>query len=127
MLSFGRTVILVDNYERALKFYVDKLGLTLATDIDAGERRFVHLTFPDQPNAGLWLLQAETEKDREAIGQQAGDQPIVVIYTDNFDREFERLKNASVEFLGEPLTADGAVSAHFSDLYGNKFVLVQVN
>lgn len=126
MLSFGRVVILVQSYEEALNFYVEKLGLNLAVDIDAGERRFVHLTFPNQEDAGVWLLKAETEKDKKVIGQQAGDQPVGVMYTSNFEGEFNRLKRAEVEFLEEPKKVDGAVFAHFSDLYGNKFVLVQV-
>ena len=127
MLSFGRIVILIKDYEAALDFYVEKLGMNLAVDIGAGERRFVHLTFPNQGDAGVWLLKAETEKDKEAIGQQAGDQPIGVIYTDSFEEEFNRLKQVGVEFLERSKRADSSVFAHFSDLYGNKFVLVQVN
>lgn len=126
MITFGRMVILVNDYEDALKFYVEKLGLHLSTDFEAGERRFVHLTFPSQKDAGVWLLKAETERDRAAMGQQGGDQPIGVLYTDSFYNEFDRLQQAGVEFLEQPVKADGAVSAHFSDLYGNKLVLVQI-
>lgn len=126
MITFGRMVILVQDYEGALKFYVEKLGLDISTDLEAGERRFVHLSFPRQKDAGLWLLKAETERDAAAIGQQAGDQPIGVLYTDSFYDEFNRLKEAGVRFLEQPIKSDGAISAHFSDLYGNKLVLVQL-
>lgn len=126
MITFGRIVILVYDYEEALEFYVEKLGLVLSTDFEAGERRFVHLCFPSQKDAGVWLLKAETEKDAAVVGQQAGDQPIGVLYTDNFYNEFDRLQGSGVQFLEQPIEADGAISAHFADLYGNKFVLVQV-
>lgn len=126
MVSFGRMVILVENYEDALGFYVEKLGLELSTDIEAGERRFVHLTFPGQENAGVWLLKAETERDMAAVGQQAGDQPVGVLYTDDFHVEFDRLQRVGVQFLEEPVTAGNTISAHFADLYGNRLVLVQV-
>lgn len=126
MITFGRMVVLVKDYTEAMAFYVDKLGLELAVDIDAGERRFVHLTFPGQDSAGLWLLKAETEKDAAAVGQQAGDQPIGVIYTDSFHDEFDRLQKADVEFLEQPVEAEGSISAHFLDLYGNKLILVQL-
>ncbi|SNY96306.1 VOC family protein [Halomonas sp. hl-4] len=126
MISFGRVVILVKDYEDALSFYVDKLGLELSTDVEAGERRFVHVTFPNQQDAGLWLLKAETERDVAAVGQQAGDQPIGVLYSDSFYDEFARLQAAGVRFSEEPVTAEGTISVHFSDLYGNKLVLVQI-
>ncbi|MCW8128372.1 VOC family protein [Microbulbifer halophilus] len=126
MISFGRMVILVKGYEDALSFYVEKLGLELSTDVEAGERRFIHLTFPRQKDAGVWLLKAETERDLAAVGRQAGDQPIGVLYTDSFYDEFDRLQGMGVRFLEQPVEAEGAISAHFSDLYGNKLVLVQV-
>ncbi|GHC35791.1 VOC family protein [Aidingimonas halophila] len=126
MVSFGRMVILVEDYEDALNFYVEKLGLELSTDVEAGERRFIHLTFPSRKDVGVWLLKAETERDVAAVGQQTGDQPIGVLYTDSFYDEFDRLQEAGVRFLEKPITVEGAISAHFSDLYGNKLVLVQV-
>lgn len=126
MITFGRMVILVNDYKDALEFYVEKLGLDISMDFEAGDRRFVHLGFPRQKDAGLWLLKAETERDAVAVGQQAGDQPIGVLYTDRFYDEFDRLQQAGVRFLEQPVKSDGAISAHFSDLYGNKFVLVQV-
>lgn len=126
MIAFGRMVILIRNYEDAIHFYSGKLGLTVTTDIDAGDRRFVHVTFPGQEDAGFWLLKAETEEDLAAVGRQAGDQPYGVIYTDKFYDEYNRLQGAGIEFLEQPVEGDGSISAHFRDLYGNKFVLVQV-
>lgn len=127
MLTFGRMVVLVDDYEKALEFYVHKLGLVHSVDMDAGERRFVHLTFPEQPNAGIWLLKIETENDKAALGQQAGDQPIAVVYTDSFEDEYARLVKAGVRFLEEPVTSETGIFAHFVDLYGNKLILVQLS
>lgn len=119
-------VILVNDYEDALVFYAEKLGLEILTDFQAGERRFVHLGFPSQQDAGLWLLKVETERDAAAVGHQAGDQPIGVLYTDSCHDEFDRLKLAGVRFLEQPVKSDGAIFAHFLDLYGNKLVLVQI-
>lgn len=126
MITFGTMVILVKDYEDALDFYAGKLGLDVEVDIYAGERRFVHLTFPGQESAGFWLLKAETERDLATVGRQAGDQPFGVIYTDDFDAEYERLQEAGIEFLERPVNGEGAISVHFSDLYGNQLVLVQV-
>ncbi len=126
MIRFGRLVVLVREYEEALEFYVGKLGLRVATDIDAGPRRYVHLALPDQDHVGLWLLKAETEADAASVGRQTGDQPCCVLYTDDFYPEFRRLEGAGVVFTEPPAERDGSVFAHFSDLYGNRFVLAQV-
>lgn len=126
MITLGRMVILVKEYKEALDFYVGKIGCDIAADIDAGTRRFVHLTFPSQPGVGIWLLKAETEADIARIGRQTGDQPCGVLYTENIHSVYETLTGSGVDFLEAPVERDGAISAHFSDLYGNKFVLVQL-
>jgi predicted enzyme related to lactoylglutathione lyase len=82
---------------------------------------------PNQEPVGIWLLKAETEADATAIGRQAGDQPLGVFYTEDFDAEFRRLEAADVAFTEPPAERDGSVFAHFADLYGNRFVLVQVS
>lgn len=126
MIRFGRLVVLVREYEPAIDFYVGTLGLRVAVDVEAGPRRYVHLVVPNQDSVGIWLLKAETEADAAAVGSQAGDQPLAVFYTDDFDLEFRRLEAAGVAFVEPPAERDGSVFAHFADPYGNRFVLVQV-
>ena len=126
MITFGRMVVLVDDYEQASAFYVGTLGLTVAADLVAGERRYLHLTFPGQEPVGLWLMKAETEADVASIGRQAGDQPCGVLYTEDIHAEHRRLAEAGVAFSGPPVAAEGSIHAHFSDPFGNVFVLVQI-
>jgi predicted enzyme related to lactoylglutathione lyase len=126
VIRFGRLVVLVREYEPAIDFYVGALGLQVATDIEAGARRYVHLAVPDQDPVGVWLLKAETEADVAAVGRQAGDEPLGVFYTDDIGSAFQRLDAAGVVFEGPPTEGDGAWFAHFGDLYGNRFVLVQL-
>jgi predicted enzyme related to lactoylglutathione lyase len=126
MITFARMVVLVDDYDEASAFYVGKLGLTVAADIDAGERRYLHLTFPGQEPVGFGLMKAETEAEAASIGGQTGDQPCGVLYTEAVHAEHRRLAEAGVAFSGPPVEAEGSIHARFSDPFGNAFVLVQI-
>ncbi len=126
MITFGRMVVLVDDYDEALRFYAGTLGLTVATDIDAGPRRFVHLTFPGQGPVGLWLLHAETDADAASIGRQTGDQPCGVLYTEDIRAEHGRLVELGVRFVAPPAEDEGSIHAQLFDPFGNRFVLVEL-
>jgi predicted enzyme related to lactoylglutathione lyase len=68
---------------------------------------------------------AKTEKEKQAVGLQAGDHVLLTIETENCQKEYERLKGDGVNFLGEPETVPWGIEVMFEDLYGNLFDLVQ--
>ncbi|WP_444941178.1 VOC family protein [Microbulbifer sp. ZKSA004] len=126
MNSIGRLVILVNNYEEAIAFYRDKLGFEVFIDSQAAPHRFVHIRLPEQKDMGIWLLQATSENQQKKVGAQTAGQPCAVIYTDNFDREYKKLAKNGVHFSKPPTSEGGAEFAHFEDLYGNEFILVEL-
>jgi catechol 2,3-dioxygenase-like lactoylglutathione lyase family enzyme len=123
--SIGRLVVLVRDYDEAIRFYRDALGFEVFVDIDAFPRRFVHVRLPSQPDVGLWLMQPEGPAQRERVGTQTAGQPLAVLYTDDLAADFQRLTAREVRFVNPPREEAGACVAHFVDLYGNEFVLVQ--
>jgi len=127
MRRVGRLVILVRDYAEAIAFYRDRLGFEVFVDIDAGERRFVHVRLPSQTDFGIWLLKAESSADLERAGGQTGGQPVAVIYTDRLARDVEELSGRGVTFTVPIKKEPGAMFAHFVDLYGNEFVLVELS
>ena len=56
MHSLGRLVLLVNDYDTAISFYQDKLGMEVFADMPVGQQRYVHLRLPSQPAVGVWLL-----------------------------------------------------------------------
>ncbi|MFA0813877.1 VOC family protein [Microbulbifer epialgicus] len=126
MNSIGRLVILVRDYEEAIEFYRDKLGFEVFVDSEAPPLRFVHVRLPKQKDMGIWLLQASSEVQEQNIGKQTAGQPCAVIYTDNFNSEYKRLIANGVNFTKPHITEASAEFAHFEDLYGNEFVLVEL-
>ena len=126
MHKFGRIVILVDDYEDAIHFYRDKLGFEVFVDLDADDQRFVHVKLPSQKNIGIWLLKAQTEEQIAAIGRQTAGAPCAVIYTHNIKKDVLKLEKNGVHFNKPIMSDEDAAFAHFVDLYGNEFVLVEL-
>lgn len=126
MNSLGRLVVLVRDYDEAIKYYFGVFGMRIIADIPAGELRFVHLGFSTEPSIGLWLLKATTAEQQARVGNQTGGQPIAVIYTSNLQAECDRLVDRGVDFISRPTEDQTSIYAQFRDLYGNIFVLVQL-
>ncbi|AMX02470.1 VOC family protein [Microbulbifer thermotolerans] len=126
MKSIGRLVILVKDYDEAIEFYRDKLGFEVFVDINSEPHRFVHLRLPGQPDVGIWLLKASSEHQKSQVGQQTAGQPCAVLYTDNLQEDYRELSERGVIFNSKPKVESNAEYAHFLDLYGNEFVLVEL-
>lgn len=127
--TFGRTTLLVRDFDKALAFYRDRLGFRVLYDerMSNGER-YLHIGVGaqhDEPAAGLWLLEAKGD-DEALVGRQAGRHPFLVLYTDDCAATIRELERAKVEIRKPPVTADGATFAHVADLYGNELVIVEL-
>ena len=125
MHALGRLVILVTDYDTAIAFYQDKLGMEVFVDMAVGAQRYVHLRLPEQPR---WAYGCCRRKRRRSATEydQTGGQPVGVFYTSDTRRDHARFAAQGVRFTREPVEDAVAVYAHFIDLYGNEFVLVQL-
>ena len=118
--------LLVPGYEEAIAYYVERLGFELVEDtVLSATKRWVVVAPPGNSETGLLLARADSPEQRAAIGNQAGGRVFLFLKTDDFDRDFARLKKAGVEFLEEPrLEAYGKVAV-FRDAFGNKWDLIE--
>lgn len=127
LTAVGRFALIVNSHDEALRFYSDTLGFETLLDYQGEDGfRLIHLGLPDQIGVGLWLLQANTEAEQALIGRQAQGQPLLVFYTDDFGRDYQRLHQQGVQFLGRPQHDPDAIHIHFRDPYGNDNALVQL-
>jgi catechol 2,3-dioxygenase-like lactoylglutathione lyase family enzyme len=47
------TSVLVDDQDKALRFYTDMLGFVKKTDVPAGEHRWLTIVSPEPPDGGI--------------------------------------------------------------------------
>lgn len=124
LTGLGRMVVLVRDQDEALTFYRDVLGFMVLRDEDEDGYRSLHVGVPGQEGVGVWLMPA-SGSDRGLIGNQAGHEPLLVLYTDDLDALGERLRANGVEVWAEREDPDSR-SLHFRDLYGNVLIAVQL-
>ena len=127
--AIGRITLLVREYEPALAFYRDKLGFRVLHDSKSPNGgRYLHIGIAAQHEesaVGLWLMEAKGA-DQILVGRQAGDQPFLVLYTDDCEATIRQMQAAKVEIRKPPDSRDGATFAHVADLYGNEIVIVEL-
>jgi len=124
--TLGRVVILVNNYDDAAAFYENKLGFHKLFDATTNGQRYLHLAPSAGEQSGVWLLLADGPEQTALVGRQAGEQPLLVLYTDAFQQYHQQLLNEGVTIRREPVITPEATFLHFLDLYGNEIILVQL-
>ena len=125
--ELGRLVLLVNDYDEAFEFYQKNLGCKKFFDLtDNRGLRYLHVGFNSESSAGIWFLKAESDEEKERVGNQTSGQPVFVLYTDTFDDHLETLIKNEVTIVREPEITDEYMLLNFLDLYGNVIVLVQL-
>jgi catechol 2,3-dioxygenase-like lactoylglutathione lyase family enzyme len=118
--------LLVKDYDEAIEFFTGKLHFTLIEDSLLTEtKRWVVISPPGSAECSILLAKAVGEEQKSRIGNQTGGRVFLFLHTDNFDRDYQNLKDQGVVIIREPIVeAYGKVSV-FSDLYGNLWDLIQ--
>lgn len=127
MIRVKLTSILVNDQNRARRFYTDVLGFKIKHDIPCGEAAWLTLVAPDDPG-GVELLLEPTGHPAAVAMQQAlysDGIPLTQLHTENIAAEFERLKAKGVAFRGEPEAMGPTKIVDFDDTCGNFIRLVE--
>ncbi|MBO9708976.1 MAG: VOC family protein [Caulobacter sp.] len=117
--------LLVDDYSRALDFYVGKMGFELVEDSDLGGGKRWVVVSPGSGGSRFLLAKASDERQVAAIGGQGGGRVWLFLHTDSFEADHSRLSAAGVRFLEEPRHEAYGSVAVFEDVYGNRWDLLQ--
>jgi catechol 2,3-dioxygenase-like lactoylglutathione lyase family enzyme len=120
--------LIVDDQEKALKFYTEVLGFVKKTDIPMGSARWLTVVSPDAPDEVELVLEPNTNPASKTFQRAIFEQgiPQTAFSVDDIQVEYERLKKAGVEFRGEPMQAGTTTLAIFDDTCGNLIQLYQV-
>jgi catechol 2,3-dioxygenase-like lactoylglutathione lyase family enzyme len=127
MIRVKLTSIMVNDQNRARRFYTDVLGFSIKHDIPCGDAAWLTLVAPDNPD-GVELLLEPIGHPAAAPFQQAlykDGIPLTQLYTEDIAAEFARLKAKGVAFRGEPKPMGPTTFVDFDDTCGNLIRLIE--
>jgi catechol 2,3-dioxygenase-like lactoylglutathione lyase family enzyme len=130
-MQISHMMLFCRDQDEARDFYTEKLGFEVTNDTEFGEDfRWLTLSLPGQdlelglmpPDAGPHPPEV-VDRIREllALGGMMGG----IIQTDDCRRDYERLRERGVEFVGEPEDRFYGIDVGFRDPSGNPWRLTQ--
>jgi catechol 2,3-dioxygenase-like lactoylglutathione lyase family enzyme len=126
--SLAHVALLVRDYDEALDFFTRTLDFALVEDTElAPGKRWVVVAPAGSSLTGATLLlaRAATPEQESRVGNQTGGRVFLFLHTDDFPRDYERMRSRGVRFIEEPRHEPYGQVVVFLDLYGNKWDLVE--
>jgi predicted enzyme related to lactoylglutathione lyase len=115
------TSIMVEDQERALRFYTEVLGFQKKHDFPAGGARWITVVSPEGPDGVELALEPNGNPAAKTYQRALFEQGIPLTSFESRDlvAEAKRLKEAGVVFTREPARHGPVMVAMFNDTCGN--------
>jgi len=117
--------VVVRDYDEAIAWFTGKLGFTLTEDSDLGHGKRWVTVRPPRGDAGLLLARGANPVQQARIGDQTGGRVAFFLHTDDFARDHAAFTARGVAFVEAPRREEYGMVAVFTDLYGNRWDLVE--
>jgi catechol 2,3-dioxygenase-like lactoylglutathione lyase family enzyme len=119
------TSVLVDDQEKALRFYTEVLGFVKKTEVPVGEHRWLTVVSPEDPDGVELVLEPDVHPAVRPFKDAlvADGIPFTSFAVADVQAEFDRLKGLGVTFTQEPTAMGPVTTAVFDDTCGN---LIQI-
>jgi catechol 2,3-dioxygenase-like lactoylglutathione lyase family enzyme len=120
--------LVVDDYDRAIAFFVGVLGFELVEDspaqAESGQAKRWVVVRPPCAETGLVLARADGPEQVAVLGKQAGGRVAFFLRSDDFDAAYERIVASGVDIVREPRSERYGQVAVFADYLGNRWDLL---
>ncbi|TNE54146.1 MAG: VOC family protein [Bacteroidetes bacterium] len=124
--KLAHIALLVDDYDRAIQYYTEKLNFELIEDSKLSDtKRWVLVAPPGSDGCQLLLAQAKDEHQRSFIGNQSGGRVFLFLHTDDFERDYQNLIRHEIRIVRQPVLEEWGKVAVFQDIYGNLWDLIE--
>jgi predicted enzyme related to lactoylglutathione lyase len=122
------TNLYVDDQEKALQFYTDKLGFQKKADFSQGNYRWLTVTSPEDPEGVELVLQSNANPAGKAYQEalRGQSQPAAQFLVHDVQAEHDRLTAKGVKFTLPVTSTTGSVIAVLDDTCGNLIQLVHL-
>jgi catechol 2,3-dioxygenase-like lactoylglutathione lyase family enzyme len=123
------TSVLVDDQDKALRFYTEVLGFVKKNEVPLGEHRWLTVVSPEAPDGVELVLEPdEHPAARPFKAALAADGiPFTSFAVDDVQAECDRLKGLGVTFTQEPAAMGPVTTAVFDDTCGNLIQIAAMN
>jgi catechol 2,3-dioxygenase-like lactoylglutathione lyase family enzyme len=117
--------VLVDDQEKALRFYTDVLGFVKKTEFPVGEHRWLTVVSPDAPDGVELALEPDEHPAARPFKEAlvADGIPFTSFAVDDVQKEYERLTALGVRFTQEPTKMGEMTTAVLDDTCGNLIMI----
>ncbi len=123
--QIAQITLVVDDYDKAIKFYTEKMGFTLIEDTVLSETKRWVIVAPKGSTCNLLLARAANEEQKSRIGNQTGGRVFLFLNTDDIRKDYKDMQENGVSFVKEPVKEKYGTVAVFKDLYGNLWDLIE--
>lgn len=131
--SISRSQIFVLDQDEALNFYVNTLGLEVASDVDLGFMRWLTVRVPGDPDREILLERPGAPAMDEATAAQVRELVAkgamggwLCLTTDDATATFETLRERGVDITDEPSTKPYGIDFGIRDPFGNAIRIGQM-
>ena len=122
------TSVFVDDQDRALSFYTERLGFVKKTEIPLGDgMRWLTVVSPSAPDGPELLLEPDGHPAVGPFKRALVEDgiPFTSFAVDDVQAEYERLRAAGVVFTQPPVAMGPVTTAVLEDTCGNLIQLAQ--
>jgi predicted enzyme related to lactoylglutathione lyase len=123
------TTVYVDDQEKALKFYTDKLGFQKKTDFSQGDYRWLTVASPEEPDGVELILESNANPAGKAYQQALREkhQPAAQFLVSDVQADHDHLVAKGVKFTKPVTSTKGSVIAVLDDTCGNLIQLTKLS
>jgi len=127
MLKIKLSTVIVDDQDKALKFYTEVLGFIKKQDFPVGEFKWLTVVSPEGPDDIELLLEPNANPVAKTFQEAVFKQglPLTAFAVDDIQKEYDRLTNLGIVFTMEPTKTGEATVAVFDDTCGNLIQIYQ--
>ena len=124
-MRINLTSVLVDDQDKALRFYTEVLGFKQKHDVPMGEHRWITVVSPEEQDGTELVLEPDAHPAAKPFKDAliADGIPFTSFAVDDVQAEFERLRGLGVRFTQEPTDMGPVTTAVLDDTCGN---LIQI-
>lgn len=122
------TSVLVDDQDKALRFYTEVLGFEKKTEVPLGDHRWLTVVSADDPDGTELVLEPDGHPAVRPFKAAlvADGIPFTSFAVDDVRGEHERLRALGVTFTQEPVEMGPVITAVLDDTCGNLIQIAQM-